>query len=272
MSLIYDALRQQADPARPAQALPRVSWWSRHSLRRRGGVLLAAGALLAVPLAFLTAGGPGQPASAPLAEAAGLHAVETTPAATPAMAAAPDADSRSGQVSSASVEVAQVPVAAIPATGEVAVAVAEPQPQPQPINIKVEQRTVESGQDTRHDDRAIAQVVSEIEAAIAAGDVPGARNALARLEAILPVESLTLLRMRAWVAHGSQDMDSAEQLYRQIIERLPDDVNAGVNVALLDAGRGDIDDARHRLMHLAGRYARSPLVARALAELDALPQ
>ena len=87
------------------------------------------------------------------------------------------------------------------------------------------------------------------------------------LLARLAPESLTLLRMQAWVAHAGNDTARAETLYRRIAERVPEDVNAGVNIALLDARRGDADAARTRLVRLSGRHPRSPQVARALAEL-----
>ena len=45
-----------------------------------------------------------------------------------------------------------------------------------------------------------------------------------------------------------------------------------VNIALLDARRGDVGDARDRLTRLSARHLRSPQVARALAELDTLTQ
>ncbi|MBD9370289.1 hypothetical protein [Xanthomonas sp. XNM01] len=111
--------------------------------------------------------------------------------------------------------------------------------------------------------------ISAIEAAIADGDTARARQALTELEALLPSSSLTLLRMQAWVAHRGGDMTSAEQLYLRIAERVPDDENAGVNIALLSAGRGDVEDARLRLTRLAGRHNRSALVARALADIEA---
>ena len=138
-------------------------------------------------------------------------------------------------------------------------------------SIRVERRdaSVPAGQ---LDDAMVLRATQALEAAVAADDMPAAHAELARLEDMLPASSLTLLRMRAWVAHGSRDMTGAEALYRQIIERVPDDMNAGVNIALLDARRGDVGDARDRLTRLAARHLRSPQVTRALAELDTLTQ
>ncbi|MDC7805923.1 hypothetical protein PQS31_03685 [Luteimonas sp BLCC-B24] len=152
-------------------------------------------------------------------------------------------------------------------------AVAAAMPAPEPVRIKVEQRSAAPAGGNAapgSDEVAIQRAIDAIGAAVAAGDRAGADRALASLEALLPSQSLTLLRMQAWIAHDGGAMDAAERLYRQIIERVPDDEVAGVNVALLDAGRGDVDDARQRLKRLGGQHARSALVARALAQVDAL--
>lgn len=150
---------------------------------------------------------------------------------------------------------------------------AVPEAAPQPINIKVERhggdaRAASKAGDVT-DDAAVERAVAGMEAALAAGDPPAAHQAMARLEALLPAESLTLLRMQAWLAHADGEGAAAERLYRKIAERVPGDINAGVNIALLEARRGELDDARRRLAQLSGRYPRSPQVARALAELDA---
>lgn len=147
-------------------------------------------------------------------------------------------------------------------------------PSSPPLNIQVRQR--EPGPASSHatavaavDDQTVQAAITAVERAMAADDTQAAGTALVRLEALLPKESLTLLRTQAWVAHASNDMQAAEQLYRQIIERMPDDANAGVNVALLDARRGEVDNARKRLQRLSGLYPRSTQVSRALSELDA---
>ncbi|WHL18233.1 tetratricopeptide repeat protein [Stenotrophomonas acidaminiphila] len=169
----------------------------------------------------------------------------------------------------ASTAVAAAPVAATPAPARTA-----PQPMATAsegtapaIRIEVERRNGAAPADGGRDGRAVEQAVADVERAMAGGDLANARQALARLDGLLAPESLTLLRMQAWVAHAGNDTARAETLYRRIAERVPEDVNAGVNIALLDARRGDADAARTRLVRLSGRHPRSPQVARALAEL-----
>lgn len=207
------------------------------------------------------------------ATATQMPAQDTPPAAT-AIAEVPAPP----PVPEAALDVA-VPVVAAAAASSLPAAVPRPAPQTTSSaqasvdagSIRVEHRG-ETAAVREHDDTAVVQAMQAVETAVAANDLPAARHALARLETVLPAGSLTLLRMRAWVAHGSLDMADAESLYRQIIARVPDDVNAGVNIALLDARRGDVGDARDRLTRLAARHVRSPQVARALAELDTLTQ
>lgn len=331
MSLVYDALKQQGDPALPGRPAPRASWWARQSPRRRGGLLLAAGAVLAAPLAFLAASALSRPESTPASAgtpptpaSTGIEPAPPAVAATAAAAVPGDATEAGANDTAATAPTsdhdvgATVVPAALPeavptatATGQRVADAGEPTPQdtvPEaapkalgsqpvsaaaphaatgpsfpaqpaqsapsaaPINIKVEQRASARAQGPGGNEADVRHSVRAIEAAVAAGDFDAARQALASLESMLHADSLTLLRMRAWVAHGSEDMAAAEQLYRRIAERVPDDINAGVNIALLDARRGDVADARSRLRRLSSRHSRSPQVARALAELDALPQ
>ena len=165
--------------------------------------------------------------------------------------------------------VAAAPVAATPAPARTApppMAAASDGAAPA-IRIEVERRSGAAPADAGREGRAVEQAVADVEGAMAGGDLVNARQALARLDGLLAPESLTLLRMQAWVAHAGNDTARAETLYRRIAERVPEDVNAGVNIALLDARRGDADAARTRLVRLSGRHPRSPQVARALAEL-----
>jgi len=122
---------------------------------------------------------------------------------------------------------------------------------------------------TEADPNAVRDAMAALHVAVGERDDAGADAALARLQSLLPAQSLTLLRARAWAAHGRDDHAEAERLYRAILERVPDDEHAGVNLALLDARRGEVAQARARLDRMASRNARSPQVQRALAELDA---
>lgn len=305
MSLIYDALKEQTGPATTGRARTRASWWAGQTERTRTTLLLAGLLVLAVPLTYAATSAlkhrgplpqPPVATSEPQAPVAVPMAVEKTQAAPPAgLAVAEPVGIEAGaplatgaapplepvvasapqpvpavDARNAGLAVPAPPVAAAGAANTIAAAPAAASPSaPSPISIKVERRTG-AGTTARPDadDGQVARTVADIESAMSTGDLPAARRALAQLDAQLPGESLTLLRMQAWVSHADNDAANAERLYRRIVERVPDDINAGVNIALLDARRGDLDDARQRLTRLSGRYPRSQQITRALAELD----
>ncbi|MQP77133.1 hypothetical protein CQ393_14715 [Stenotrophomonas sp. MYb238] len=307
MSLIYDALKEQTGPVTTDRARTRASWWAGQTERTRTTLLLAGLLVLAVPLTYAATSAlkhrgplpqppvatsePQAPVAVPMAvektrtaplagltvpESAGVEAgapvtTGAVPPLAPVVASAPQpvpaVDARNAGPAVPAPPAS--PVAAAGTANTIAAAPAASPSAPSPISIKVERRTG-AGTTARPDadDGQVARTVADIESAMSTGDLPAARRALAQLDAQLPGESLTLLRMQAWVAHANNDAANAERLYRRIVERVPDDINAGVNIALLDARRGDLDDARQRLTRLFGRYPRSQQIARALAELD----
>lgn len=114
----------------------------------------------------------------------------------------------------------------------------------------------------------VGEQLSALDSALAANDVEAIPQLLATLSRQLPGNSLTLLRARAWAAHSQGDGDTAETHYRTILRRVPNDEQAGVNLALLEAARGDSDAAQARLRRLASHNGNSPLIARAMDQLS----
>lgn len=74
---------------------------------------------------------------------------------------------------------------------------------------------------------------------------------------LLPAQSLTLLRMKAWYALSAGKDDEARQLYRQLLDRVVNDENAGINLAILEARAGRIDEAKQILNSLANHVPDS---------------
>ena len=306
MSLIHDALKESGSVATPSRPAARGSWWARQPAATRRLLPVAAIALVAVPMLLLsgvralrgdaapttvvaaaqpiTAAEPALPvAPASHTDAVSASVLEQPEHPTESSPPPPIAISRVEEPALVAVQPSPAPQdgegapigkepahAAPPAAHTTLPALAEASPQP--ISIKVKRhggdaRAASKAGDAT-DDAAVERAVAGMEAALAAGDPPAAHQAMARLEALLPAESLTLLRMQAWLAHADGEGAAAERLYRKIAERVPGDINAGVNIALLEARRGELDDARQRLTQLSGRHPRSPQVARALAELE----
>lgn len=137
-------------------------------------------------------------------------------------------------------------------------------------NAQVQQRPSSRSTTTADEpDPAIVRShMGQLHAAVASGDPAASAQALQKLESVLPAHSLTLLRARAWAAHGSGDAKLAEQHYSAILARVPEDEHAGVNLALLEARRGADGEARARLNRLAARNTRSAVVSQALQDLE----
>ncbi|KAF1698651.1 hypothetical protein CSC62_03610 [Pseudoxanthomonas jiangsuensis] len=165
---------------------------------------------------------------------------------------------------SAAPAAAAIPAAQAPARTDVQVVASQIQ-----LSVRKADASTRAAASEEADANAVRGAMAELNAAVGEHDAEATAAAIARLQALLPAESLTLLRARAWAAHGQGDYPRAEQLYRAILDRVPDDEHAGVNLALLDARRGEMAEARARLDRMAARNARSPQIVQALAELDA---
>jgi hypothetical protein len=118
----------------------------------------------------------------------------------------------------------------------------------------------------------IPALLKSLEAAVARDDAAAIEAGLALLRSQLPGDSLTLLRTEAWVAHTRGELVAAEESYRQILARIANDEQAGVNLALLEAGRGEAEAAQTRLRRLAAENGNSALIRRALAQLQGASQ
>lgn len=297
MSLIHDALRQSTVATGGSPSPVADASWSRQLAGyRRPAAWLAAGMLIAAPAAFLLARPHAGNGSAP----ASVITVMPTTAVMPAPAAAKPTDMPREQepsaqaitaITSASTpttdatptpESSPAPLDTAPIAAPAVASVANSAPTrgntyPPTSQIQLSVRQLDAtGSKAAADDEskavAVRMAMSTLHAAVAGHDASGTANAIARLQALLPAQSLTLLRAQAWAAHGGGDYAEAERLYRTILDRVPDDEHAGINLALLDARRGDVDDARARLDRMAARHSRSPQIAQALAELDAARQ
>jgi len=301
MSLIHDALRQStATAGGNPSPVAAASWPQQLAGYRRPAAWLAAGMLIAAPVAFLLA----RPHAGNRTAAASVVTVMPTTAVIPAPAVVEPANMPREQEPAVPVPV--IASAPVPVSTPVPEATPEPDNMPAPVNvataavapataaiadnaptrdstpppapqIQLSVRKLDTaGSRTAAADEsnavAVRMAMSTLNAAVADHDAGATADAIARLQALLPAQSLTLLRARAWAAHGSGDYAEAERLYRTILDRVPDDEHAGVNLALLDARRGDVDDARARLDRMAARNSRSPQIAQALAELDAARQ
>lgn len=127
-------------------------------------------------------------------------------------------------------------------------------PQPQEGNVSSEK---------------IERLAGEIRGAIQAQQYDAAATLLAQLGQHLPVESITLLRLKAWHALRLGNAEDAVVLYQLIAERLPDDESAVINLSVAHWTLGRQEEARRTIAALAERRPDSEAVRHAAARLGA---
>jgi hypothetical protein len=106
-------------------------------------------------------------------------------------------------------------------------------------------------QSAQETERLVREQIKRIHEAIADGNLENAALQLEFLRKLLPDESVTLLRMRAWYALSSGQDEEARRLYRQLLHRLGGDENSGVNLVALEARLGRNEEAARILSDLA---------------------
>lgn len=297
MSLIYDALRQSN--SLPAQSSHHAAHAARpiaHASSHRSPLIWASAVVvggLAAGLFYAVSPAPAPAAPLPAAPVATAPVPAERTAAAPRVAATPvHIQSGAAPVSLARDSSAAGTPAAPPTPPPTTIPVTQPAPllaltapvtatkadtvvevQAQQLSITVSRRDSSNAAPAAAapvmpSGTQIPTLIKSLEAAVALGDAPAIDAGLAMLRSQLPGDSLTLLRTEAWVAHTRGELVAAEESYRQILARIANDEQAGVNLALLEAGRGESDAAQTRLQRLAAKNGNSALISRALAQLQ----
>lgn len=110
-------------------------------------------------------------------------------------------------------------------------------------------------------DQDVSHWVNLFSSEMSAGNYEQARSHLSKLQSKLPAQSITLLRMQAWYSVDTSDDDSARGLFLRILDRVPNDQNAGVNIALIDWRAQRFASALARIDRLHQMYPDSALVS-----------
>ena len=194
--------------------------------------------------------------SASMATAVPVYA-STQAIAAPADVAATTAPSSSA---AAAVAVSQNEVA-LAAVETAPVQQAAPAPRTPPDKSYLDKTTFKLGrQADSSKDQDVSHWVNLFSSEMSAGNYEQARSHLSKLQSKLPAQSITLLRMQAWYAVDTSDDDTARGLFLRILDRVPDDQNAGVNIALIEWRAKNYSAALARMDRLHQKYPDSPLV------------
>lgn len=116
------------------------------------------------------------------------------------------------------------------------------------------------------DDTPVQVRFTRFVAAMRAGQTADAERELTALKAVLPPDALGLLRAQAWFDLRGERPQAAARGYRQILERLPGDEEAAVNLASIQASQSDQEGARATLDAAARLNPDSKALRAALAQ------
>lgn len=110
--------------------------------------------------------------------------------------------------------------------------------------------------------------MSDFQSRVASQDFAGARELTVRASQLLGEDTLSVLRMRAFLALQEGQTAEAGRLYRNVLERVPDDREASLNLAILEWQRGDAEAARARLLRLRTAHPGDAEINRYLSSLE----
>ncbi len=114
----------------------------------------------------------------------------------------------------------------------------------------------------------IARLVRKIEKSIAQGRSNTViSNLLNRLAVLKGSEDTYVLKMRAFSKMRQGDFGSAQSLLQNVLKTHEDDLEAGINMAIIEIKSGRHGDAKERLLSLLGMHPHNTLIADMLLQL-----
>lgn len=106
-------------------------------------------------------------------------------------------------------------------------------------------------------------------ASMKAGDLVGAREQLTALQSQIPPGTMSRLRAEAWFALQSGNEVDARRGYQDILERVPGDEEASINLASIEARAGHRESARQVLTDALANNPGSEALLATLARFKA---
>lgn len=100
----------------------------------------------------------------------------------------------------------------------------------------------------------VSRLTKRVQEAIRQGDEEAIRTGLDELIEIRGENDRFTLKMRAYWAIQEGRLDDAEAYLHRVLDQRGDDVEAGVNLAIVEARQGRVDDARQRAFKLRQRH------------------
>jgi hypothetical protein len=110
------------------------------------------------------------------------------------------------------------------------------------------------------------RMVSKIERSMIEGDMDGAKALIDQLAQLKGEQNAYLLKLRAVWHMRQKDYDSAAGLLTKVLEKKKDDLEAGINMAIIEIKTHRLDEARRRLAGLQEIYQANTLIPELIRE------
>ena len=120
-----------------------------------------------------------------------------------------------------------------------------------PINTQVQVSTEANAFDVREAFQAFVQRLQM-------GQLPEAQVAADRITAAMGRSHVMSLRAQGYLALKKNDLGQAKSQYLQLHQLLPEDREAGLNLALIDWRQGEKEAAAKRVAHLLEKFPNDP--------------
>ena len=135
-----------------------------------------------------------------------------------------------------------------------------------PSQQKAQSKPVVVQQEAEKD---IGLLVSQINSAIRQGDYQSAESLLGLLESATGKDSIIFLKLKGYALLTQNDDNHAQLVYSQLLRQRPDDLDANLNMALLEVRLGLVSRAVDRLSRMSSLYPDSSEVSRYLNTIRA---
>lgn len=112
----------------------------------------------------------------------------------------------------------------------------------------------------------VGRLVSRIEKSMKEGDMDDAKALIDQLTQFKGEESSYLLKLRAVWHMRQRDYASAASLLTRVLEKEKDDLEAGINMAIVEIKTHRLDEARKRLVGLREIYQANSLIPELIRE------
>jgi predicted Zn-dependent protease len=114
----------------------------------------------------------------------------------------------------------------------------------------------------------IAQKVAKLEESVQREDRAGAERLMSELTDLKGPDNTYILKLKAFMLVQKGEYEAAAPILARVLKKDQNDLEAGINMAILEANTDQLQAARSRLAHLTKIYPSNSLVPAILEKLE----